>query len=121
MPITNEFHPTHSLLLTLARLLIGAMFFGIDAFGWKWAFNLTVGVIDVSGPVASRSFCRSSRNVQDHNGGRNQTTLLGASVLTAIGSPSCLNRIIYRQALKAPFEPVQASCGFGLWPLNSVG
>ena len=55
MPITNEFHPTRSLLLTLARLLIGAMFFGIDAFGRKWAFNLTVGVVGVSGPVASSS------------------------------------------------------------------
>jgi hypothetical protein len=44
--ITNEFHPTRSLLLTLAQnveLLIGAMFFEIDAFGRKWAFKPHAG------------------------------------------------------------------------------
>jgi hypothetical protein len=54
--ITNEFHPTRSHLLTLAQnvgLLIGAMFFEIDAFGRKWTFKPHPGHYGVFKLIAS--------------------------------------------------------------------
>ncbi|CAK7229205.1 hypothetical protein SEUCBS140593_007168 [Sporothrix eucalyptigena] len=57
-PVTNEFQPSRSPMLTLAQnlgLLAGAVFwgFGCDVFGRRWAFNATLGLAAVWGLIAA--------------------------------------------------------------------
>jgi len=59
-PVSNEFSPTRSPLLSLSQnigLLFGAVFwgFGCDIFGRRWAFNLTIGITAVFGMIAASS------------------------------------------------------------------